>query len=65
MRRRTINQQRTLEAKTALLTPEVKHEAEPPVAEVKEVKEVKARKMCPHCGEVPAYHFHVVKCAKK
>jgi ribosomal protein S27AE len=24
----------------------------------------KDRKLCPHCGEVPAYHFHVVKCAK-
>ena len=22
------------------------------------------RKMCPHCGEQPAYHFHVIKCAK-
>jgi ribosomal protein S27AE len=22
------------------------------------------KKMCPHCGVQPAYHFHVVKCAK-
>ena len=64
MRRRTIFHQRTLEAKAALLTPaEEKHEEVQP--EVPQVKEVKARKMCPHCGEVPAYHFHVLKCAKK
>ena len=31
---------------------------------VTKTAEVKDRKLCPHCGEVPAYHFHVVKCAK-
>jgi hypothetical protein len=63
VRRRTIIHQRTLEAKTALLKQEEKHEEAQP--EVPQVKEVKGRKMCPHCGEVPAYHFHVIKCAKK
>ena len=24
----------------------------------------KKQKLCPHCGEKPAYHFHVKSCAK-
>jgi len=32
--------------------------------EAKQPEEKQVRKMCPHCGEQPAYHFHVVKCAK-
>ena len=28
-------------------------------------KRLEARKLCPHCGEVPAYFFHVRSCGKK
>ena len=29
------------------------------------VVEIPKTKMCPHCNEVPAYHFHVKSCQKK
>jgi hypothetical protein len=44
-------------------------EARPEVTPAQVLDAVRAahepvKKMCPHCGEKPAYHFHVKSCAK-
>lgn len=71
MRRRTIILQRTLEAKTALLNAqpeEPKHEDAQKVEQEDAPQERKVlgpKKLCPHCGKVPARYFHVKNCKGK
>jgi len=50
---------KVLEGKVAELEKRLEKPAPPLVVEIAKTK------MCPHCNEVPAYHFHVKSCQKK